>query len=181
MSVQIGARPDSGFDDPVGMLKDCHRRIEHFLSILCLVAGRAAGRALNPEEQSAIKAALQYFHTGGERHNADEEQSIFPRLRSAAAESTDPEFHALLDRLERDHSRAAWLHEAIDWLYTDWIAKGEIEPGNRDRLLSSTNALRELYNEHIALEETAIFPRAAELLDAQTIAAIGREFSTRRR
>ena len=31
MGIQIGAKPDSGFDDPIGMLKDCHRRIEHFL------------------------------------------------------------------------------------------------------------------------------------------------------
>jgi hypothetical protein len=46
MAVQIGAKPDSGFDDPIGMLKDCHRRIEHFLDILCLVAERAHARAL---------------------------------------------------------------------------------------------------------------------------------------
>ena len=24
MAIQIGAKPDSGFDDPIGMLKDCH-------------------------------------------------------------------------------------------------------------------------------------------------------------
>jgi len=34
MAIQIGAKPDSGFDDPIGMLKDCHRRIERFLGIL---------------------------------------------------------------------------------------------------------------------------------------------------
>jgi hypothetical protein len=34
MGTQAGAKPDSGFDDPVGMLKDCHRRIEPVLSIL---------------------------------------------------------------------------------------------------------------------------------------------------
>jgi hypothetical protein len=45
MAVQIGARPDSGFDDPIGMLKDCHRRIERFLGILCQVARQAQGRA----------------------------------------------------------------------------------------------------------------------------------------
>jgi hypothetical protein len=36
MTIQIGAKPDSGFDDPIGMLKDCHRRIEHFLYMLCV-------------------------------------------------------------------------------------------------------------------------------------------------
>lgn len=178
MSVQIGAKPDSGFDDPLGMLKDCHRRIEHFLGILRLVAERATGLALHPEEISAVKAAVQYFHIGGERHNADEEQSVFSRLRNVAATGAD--LPALLDRLEQDHAHAAELHEAIDWLYTDWIAKGEIEPANRERLLSSTAALQDLYKEHIALEESTIFPRATELLDSQTLAAIGREFSARR-
>jgi hypothetical protein len=65
MAVHIGAKPDSGFDDPIGMLKDCHRRIEHFLDILCLVAERAHTRSLSGEERSAVKAALQYFHVGG--------------------------------------------------------------------------------------------------------------------
>ncbi len=178
MSVQIGAKPDSGFDDPLGMLKDCHRRIEHFLGILHLVAERAADRALNPEEVSAVKAAVQYFHTGGERHNADEEQSIFSRLRSFPAAGA--EFLALLARLEQDHARSAELHEAIDWLFTDWMVKGELEPSQRERLLSNTAALQDLYKKHIALEETAILPRAAELLNAETIAVIGREFSARR-
>ena len=38
MPVQIGARPDSGFDDPIGMLKDCHRRIAHFAGVLVAVS-----------------------------------------------------------------------------------------------------------------------------------------------
>ena len=58
MAIQIGAKPDSGFDDPIGMLKDCHRRIESFLGILCVVVDRAQGRSLTDEERDAVKAAL---------------------------------------------------------------------------------------------------------------------------
>lgn len=87
MAIQIGAKPDSGFDDPIGMLKDCHRRIESFLGILGIVVGRAKRRSLTDEERSAVQAALQYFRTGGQRHTADEEQSLFPRLRKTAADS----------------------------------------------------------------------------------------------
>ena len=32
--LQIGAAPDHDFDEPLGLLSDCHRRIEHFLDIL---------------------------------------------------------------------------------------------------------------------------------------------------
>ena len=55
MAIQIGAKPDSGFDDPIGMLKDCHRRIESFLGILCVVVDRAQGRSLTTEESDAVK------------------------------------------------------------------------------------------------------------------------------
>jgi len=67
MAIQIGAKPDSGFDDPIGMLKDCHRRIESFLGILSVVL-TAPRRTLTSEERDAVEAALQYFRTGGQRH-----------------------------------------------------------------------------------------------------------------
>src|ERR1700761_783023 len=88
MAIQIGAKPDSGFDDPIGMLKDCHRRIESFLGILCVVVEREQGRTLRDEERVAVQAALQYFRTGGKRHTADEEESLFPRLRKSDARSS---------------------------------------------------------------------------------------------
>ncbi len=37
MGIQISAKPDSGFNDPIGTRKQCRRRIEHFLGILCVV------------------------------------------------------------------------------------------------------------------------------------------------
>jgi hemerythrin-like domain-containing protein len=177
MAIQIGAKPDSGFDDPLGMLKDCHRRIEHFLNILCLVAERPGDRSLTEEERSAVKAALQYFHTGGERHTLDEEESLFPRLCLASGD-TIPE---VIASLEGDHAHAAELHESVDWLYTAWISAGILEPGDQQRLLSNTSSLMQLYKQHIEIEETIIFPRGAEILDSQTIAAIGYEFNTRRK
>lgn len=177
MAVQIGAKPDSGFDDPIGMLKDCHRRIEHFLDILCMVAERAHSRSLTAEERSAVQAALQYFHVGGERHTADEEESLFPRLRGESAAGSLED----VDRLESDHHRAAGLHESVDWIYTAWISAGMLEFGEQHRLLSQMRQLKQLYSEHIQIEETVVFPRAAQLLNGQALAAMGSEFIARRK
>ena len=177
MAIQIGAKPDSGFDDPIGMLKDCHRRIEHFLNILCTVAERVGDRSLTEEEHSAVKAALQYFHTGGERHTLDEEESLFPRLAGAAG----AEDLKVIDRLENDHARASELHASVDWLYTSWITDGALERVDQQRLMSHTASLRQLYKTHIEIEENVIFPRAAEMLDNDALSAIGNEFNTRRR
>jgi hemerythrin-like domain-containing protein len=173
MGIQIGAKPDSGFDDPLGMLKDCHRRIEHFLGILCIVAERAWGRTLTEEESSAVTAALAYFQTGGKRHTADEEESLFPRLLATGA-------FAELERLEHDHVEAGELHAEVETLYRSWIA-GEIPSSEAgQRLLDATDRLRALYEAHIQIEDNTVFPRAAAVLDHPVIEAIGEEFRVRR-
>jgi hemerythrin-like domain-containing protein len=176
MAVQIGAKPDSGFDDPIGMLTDCHRRIERFLDILCIVAERAAGRMMTGEESEAIQAALQYFHVGGQRHNADEEQSLFPRLREASTGEEFTEIHGL----ESDHEDATRLHELVEQLYAMWITGGELGAEDQSNLQSATRGLKRLYEEHIRIEEQVVFPRAAKVLDRQAIQAIGEEFRARR-
>ena len=175
MAIQIGAKPDSGFDDPIGMLKDCHRRIEHFLDIMCLVAERAHTRSLTGEERSAVQAALQYFYVGGERHTADEEESLFPRLRGKPLVGMEE-----IGRLESDHHLAADLHESVDRLYTTWSSAGTLQEDEQQRLLSQTRRLKQLYAEHIQVEEKIVFPHALQMLDSQTIAAMGQEFRNRR-
>lgn len=176
MAIQIGAKPDSGFDDPIGMLVDCHRRIERFLHILCVVSQRAPGRALTGEETTAVQSALNYFRVGGQRHTLDEEESLFPRLRAESAAECFEE----LGGLESDHLHANDLHQSVDTFYSAWIANGELSPENEQRLRSATEQLKHLYQEHIQVEEKVVFPRAAKILDSWTIATIGREFQVRR-
>lgn len=176
MAIQIGAKPDSGFDDPIGMLKDCHRRIESFLGILCVVVGRAQGRSLTSEERNAVNAALQYFRTGGQRHTADEEESLFPRLREPGAGS-----FAEIDRLEGDHRDANELHGSVERFYSIWIESGSLGSEETQLLLSQTARLKQLYSDHIQVEETTVFARAILALDSHAIAAIGTEFRFRRK
>ena len=176
MGIQIGAKPDSGFEDPIGMLTDCHRRIERFLHILCLVAERARGRNLTGEETEAVEAALHYFQEGGRRHNADEEDSLFPRLRTQCSDKEWQEVAALVS----DHRRADELHASVEALYRTWIAVGRLKADEEATILSATDELRELYQAHIRTEEEVVFPRAARLLDSSAVAAIGQEFRTRR-
>lgn len=174
MGIQIGAKPDSGFDDPIGMLKDCHRRIEHFLGLLCIVVEGAQNRSLSEEEVAAVQVAINYFRTGGQRHTADEEESLFPRL--VAAGGCDE-----LDALEHDHVEAGGLHSDVETLYRSWFLRGTLAEVETRRLLSSTARLRDLYEAHIAIEDNTVFPTATGILDKGAIEAIGQEFRTRRR
>jgi len=176
MAIQIGAKPDSGFDDPLGMLTDCHRRIEHFLNILCVVVERARGRMLSQEEIGSIEASIHYFRVGGKRHNADEDESLFPRLRREGDASTLKD----LESLEHDHQTADRLHATAEALYLKWISSGLFTEQEYAELHSCTLSLRQLYRDHIRIEEQVVFPRAAQLLDRDTIRAIGDEFRQRR-
>ena len=176
MGVQIGAKPDSGFDDPIGMLTDCHRRIEHFLNILCVVVERAQGRALTQEETDAVEAALHYFRVGGKRHNADEEESLFPRLRAGGAAGALDD----LENLEHDHQTADGLHATAETLHEKWISAGSLSENEYAELHSCTLSLQQLYQEHIRLEEQTVFPLAAQMLDRDTVRTIGDEFRRRR-
>jgi hemerythrin-like domain-containing protein len=176
MAVIIGAKPDGGFDDPIGMLKDCHRRIESFLGILCLVCRQAKGRTLSDEEQSAIESALRYFSVSGPRHNQDEEQSVFPRLREMGESSELDEVR----RLETEHREAGILHDQVAELYNRWITDLGLDSDDEERLLSGTTQLNHLYEEHIRIEEGIVFPRAAELFDQDTVLRVGAEFKARR-
>jgi hemerythrin-like domain-containing protein len=176
MAIQIGAKPDSGFDDPMGMLKDCHRRIESYLGILCIVVNRAEDRSLTDEEREAVQAALAYFRTGGQRHTADEEESLFPRLRRFDAKSAEE-----MDRLEDDHCEANSLHNSVEQLYSKWIESGGLSAADYRQLCSETARLKQLYSAHIDVEEAIVFARASQLLDSESITAIGSEFRSRRK
>lgn len=177
MGIQIGAKPDAGFDDPLGMLKDCHRRIEHFLEILYVVAERARGGEMTQEGVAAIRAALSYFRIGGQRHTCDEEESLFPRMRAAGIDAADLE---KVGGLEHDHRDADRLHAEVDRLYTAWLEQKRLNAEDEAALRSATDQLKALYANHIQIEERIVFPRAAERLSHDAIAAMGQEFRERR-
>ena len=179
MPIQINRRPDHDFDEPLGLLSDCHRRIEHFLDVLIAVHAKCGGEALSAGDRSALEGALQYFKTAAPRHTADEEESLFPRLR----ESGDPaavQALSVIDGLEHDHDEANAHHEAVDMLVRQWLNAGTLAPAESAELGERLSALRTLYRRHIAVEDRDLFPAAARLLDEDQTRQIGREMAARR-
>ncbi len=178
MPIQIGKRPDHDFDAPLGLLSDCHRRIEHFLRVLVALVER--GATLDESGRRDLDGALKYFATSAPLHTADEEESLFPRLRQSKDEAA---LHALttMDRLERDHQDAALHHAAVDRIGRQWLAGGALPDEELQTLRSHLKRLQELYRAHISIEDRELFPAAARALPAETLAAVGREMAARRR
>lgn len=181
MLIRIGQRPDHAFDEPLGLLSDCHRRIEHFLHVLEAIAGRprGAGDSLAGAERKDLEASVAYFANAAPRHTADEEESLFPRLRA----SNDPDALQALEtvaRLERDHLQADAHHAAVDRLVRGWLAAGTLEAAELTALRGHLAALRAIYDPHIQVEDHELFPAAGRVLSKNDVAAIGREMAERR-
>jgi hemerythrin-like domain-containing protein len=183
MPIVIGAKPESKFTDPIGLLTDCHRRIERFLRVLVEVAAQARGGPLSGEQRKALDAALRYFREAAPKHTADEEQSLFPRLRPLFETALEPEMKAVLrcvEALERDHARANEGHAEIDRLGQIWLVFGSLSTADAERFCERLVELAEFYRDHIAVEEREVFPVAARLLGEPQQAAIGSEMAARR-
>jgi hemerythrin-like domain-containing protein len=178
MPVQIGQKAHH-FGQPLGLLTDCHRRIEMFLEALRVVATTARGGELNEEQRRALSGALHYFRESAPKHTADEELSLFPRMRAAGG----AEIEAVLteiERLESDHGRADRLHREVDQLGEAWLRDGRLPGESAELLIAHLNALSAMYASHIALEDARIFPVAARVLSADMQEAIGKEMAGRR-
>ena len=179
MPIVIGAKPESNFTDPIGLLTDCHRRIERFLSVLAQVAAQARGGTLSAEQRVALDTALRYFREAAPKHTADEESTLFPRLRLCDRPELQAAF-ARIDSLEQDHVRANRGHEEVDRLGQTWLESGSLPPPDAERLSVVLAELGELYREHIAVEERELFPAASGVLAPADRAAIGAEMAARR-
>jgi hemerythrin-like domain-containing protein len=179
MNLQIGQPAAPTFAEPLALLSDCHRRVERFLEALRTVGRLAPKRPLNPVEREALETSLRYFREAAPRHTADEEESLFPRLRQVDPAEVATAL-AQLDRLERDHQTAAPHHALLETLGQRWLAAGCLSPDEADSFLHAAEELIVLYTKHIALEDGEIFPLAARLLSASALVEIGQEMARRR-
>lgn len=179
MSIQIGAKPDSSFRDPLGLLSDCHRRIEKFLAQLIRVTEEAQGNPLTEAQAEALAVALRYFAKAAPLHTQDEEVSLFPRLRETGQETAQAALIAL-ETLEADHREADIAHAEVDSLGSRWLQEGRLSPKEAGRLLTRLRELQALYARHIAVEDTQVFPLAGKLLGTPALTDVGREMATRR-
>ena len=149
-----------------------------FLSTL-RAAAELNGRQLAEDERRALDGALRYFREAAPKHNADEEESLFPRLRSTA----DPEVRSTLadlDRLEQEHRWAAPLHAEIDRLGQQWLFDGQLKHARAQAFLSAVGKLTSMYRTHIQFEDNVLFPLANRVLPSSQRAEMAQEMAKRR-
>ena len=178
MPITIGAKRESDFSDPIGMLGDCHRRIERFLHVLVKVAAQNGG-VLDEEQRTALTTSLRYFRDAAPKHTADEEDSLFPRLRkTGGAEALS--LLARIESLEQEHECASGAHDEVELLGQRWLDQGTLNAVEAARFPVLAGQLATLYRRHIEIEDTEIFPAASRILSDADRAAVGAEMANRR-
>jgi hemerythrin-like domain-containing protein len=178
MPVSIGASENT-FANPIGLLSDCHRRIERFLQALLTVATQVAGSSLEVEHRRALEVALKYFREAAPKHTADEEEDLFPMLRELQSPCV-PALLADLDRLEAEHTTAESWHREVEDLCERWLRQNSLPPEDSARLKNLLTSLSDLYRAHIASEEERVFPAAKAGLSESELQFIGRRMASRR-
>ncbi|MBA2723187.1 MAG: hemerythrin domain-containing protein [Methylibium sp.] len=162
--------PD-GFD----VLDVCHRQTVLTLGKLAALISSLVRTGPDPDSRALANEIIRHFSTTARLHHEDEERHLFPRLlRDGDAATTQT-----VQRLQQDH---AWLEQ--DWKeilpHLDAVASGQ-SWYDLDFLREAAAVFTALSHDHIALEESFIYPHARSRMGDGERRDMGREMAARRR
>ncbi|MGH9488496.1 MAG: hemerythrin domain-containing protein [Terriglobales bacterium] len=156
--------------DAVDLLLGCHQRIRHFTAM----ARRLAAPQAPPDQvPAAARAVYAYYKLALPLHEADENQSVYPRLRAAAP----PQELAQANQAMVDQ------HLAIDRIIAELLPQWDALPQHPERASHTAEQAAELdqaWRDHLELEERLIFPALRSFLSPQDRSDIRREMAVRR-
>jgi iron-sulfur cluster repair protein YtfE (RIC family) len=168
----VGGLGNKGRKGPLDMLERSHRRLEENLNQLRAAAEAIAGGPATDADRATVCEVVEFFERSVTRHEADEEQSLFPRLRERGA--IDPVLDTLVDE-HREHNR---LHRRLREITDTWRDR----PPTLDsaqHLLRLVVEIQDAYARHLELEERQLFPAAREL-STRALAEAADEMQARR-
>ncbi len=182
MKQGAGFKQKADFSKPLDFLFHCHQNIAANLEAL-----RRATAELHKKDESGLGDTLARIDTiligltsAGKKHTADEEESLFPRLRQYKDEVVSEVFE-VLEQLEAQHRRAASIEKSLGRL-VETLHADDAPDENKIALFGDLGeSLYELYKPHIQIENEFVFPAAAKILSRDDQLAMGGEIYERRK
>lgn len=166
----LHSAPAVGFEQPYEMLEACHERVLRSLDLLLRLAAHLQTQGTDSQARDAARDILRYFDIAAPHHHEDEERHVLPRLR-ASGEAAQV---ALAARVEAEHRQMGEHYQRIRPGLQALVDAGEL-PSTADWA-----GFAALYRAHIELEESLVFPRAAQALSAAELQHMGQEMRGRR-
>lgn len=152
------ARPSDGFVRPslpaMDALDSEHRQVLETLGQLGRLIESLDREGVTPATRKTAGEICEFFTKHARAHHAAEERLVFPSLLNGSDATLVQ--HVL--RLQQDHG---WLEE--DWLELEPHLMAVAEGYNwydLDLLRYALPVFEELYRDHIALEESLVYPEA---------------------
>ncbi|MEI8324278.1 MAG: hemerythrin domain-containing protein [Betaproteobacteria bacterium] len=135
-------------------LDACHQQIQRHLANLSALAQQIEADGVNAQAQQTAADIEAFFSATARQHHQEEEKSVFPALLS----SGDADLASAVRSLQQDHG---WIEE--NWLElapqlraialgNSWYDSAEFQHG--------VQVFLELVGDHIALEESLIYPES---------------------
>lgn len=147
---------------PLDRLEHTHHQMVDKLSGLVQLVAHLQAHGVDDSARRLAKGLCKFFSETARGHHADEETLVFPAL----IRQGDPALVAQVLRLQQDHG---WLEE--DWLELSPQLQAVAEGYSwyeLDGLRQAVEVFAGLYQEHIALEESLIYPEARRQLAAES-------------
>ena len=156
-----------GFDDPIGLLRACHKNMQDHCELLAALLDKAS---LDDEARDAARKLSRYFSQSAPLHHRDEEEDLFPRINRQSLKTAE-----LVHTLKKQH-------ETLDALWNDIAPELKKLPadGFSDAFKQSAMEFSTLCREHIAMENRELLPLASNSLSQQALAEIGERMAARR-
>ena len=141
-------------------LDQTHRQVMVVLGELQQLIERLDDAGVDDTARQMAREICAFFSGRARQHHADEERIVFPGL----LKSGDDELVQHVLRLQQDHG---WLEE--DWLelapQLEAVAQG-YNWYDLDMLRQALPVFAALYQDHIALEESLVYPEARRRMEA---------------
>jgi hemerythrin-like domain-containing protein len=156
------------------MLLACHERIRSFTAIASRLA--EVQDAAPAEVANAAAGVHRYYTVALPLHEADENESLYPRLRRVLQDGTSRAAELMVEQ----HGPIDVTVAALVPLWDELQRCPEKLAQLRPELGRLAARLQELWREHLALEEEVVFPLIRRTLSAEDLEAIHREMKQRR-
>ncbi len=170
------AQESPGFDRPLELIRQTHRRLEHRCALMQRLVGHLQESGCDADAQATAGHIVRFFEDEMARHHEDEDQEFYQAVAEAAPAKSRPAIATLVAdlRSEHDQLQAVWRDVLRPQLIA--IMEGRSKSLNRE----AVDRCEMLYVSHVEREEQILLPIAEKHLSVARIERLGRGMAERR-
>ena len=159
-----------GFDEPLALLRACHKNILACCDRLEALLVHIDEQGIDNEARKAARDIVHYFSSSARLHHRDEEEDLFPRLNRQSLKIAE-----LIRDLKQEHTR-------LDQLWENLVTELKPLPEKHfsEGFLQASREFCTLSRQHVHRENMEFLPLAASSLSQLDLGEIGESMAARR-